>query len=120
MRILALLLILGALLDPAAAARLPGTYSNAFTGQEGPFRFVGRMSARRGTLSGRVRCAGCPVRGRLTTICQGATGSYDCTGALSNGCSVSGSLYNVGRRQYFEGQFGCPGGLVGSFSIGRR
>lgn len=102
---------------PTSAARFPGEWSNAFTGQTARLRFVGRLDPQGGTVSGRVRCRRCPVRGRLQLTCGPLLGgARTCSGVAANGCAVEGYAY----LGVFEGQYDCAGNPVGVLAFGRR
>ncbi len=101
----------------ADAARFPGEWSNAFTGQTGRHRFVGRLDPQAGTVSGRSRGRRSPVRGRLQLTCGPLLGnSRECTGVSARGCAVEGFAYLT----VFEGTYDCAGDPVGAVSFGRR
>lgn len=101
----------------ADAARFPGEWSNAFTGQTGRHRFVGRLDAPGGIVSGRIRGRRSPVRGRLQLSCGPLVAeSRVCSGVSARGCAVEGYAY----RTVFEGTYDCGGNPVGAVSFGRR
>lgn len=114
--VIALVALLG-IVWPADAARFRGEWSNAFTGQVSRLRFVGTLDPQGGTVSGRIRCPRCPVRGRLQLTCGPFEGNARrCAGASARGCAVEGDAYLT----VFEGTYDCSGDPVGSLGFGRR
>jgi hypothetical protein len=104
---------------PALAKRLKGEWSEVYLGQGGKVRFAGKFDVSTGTVKGKLRCRGCPVKGPFNPTCTGGGGSWNCVGPVgpaANGCTANGYVYLT----VFEGTWDCGPFTGGNLSFGHR